>query len=522
MQNIVIVGGGTAGWMTAAALSHLLPPSNYQIILVESDQIGTVGVGEATIPHIRAFNQLLGIPERDFLQATQATFKTAINFRNWGKLGNNYYHPFGCHGLPFDTSPLGGLPFHQSWFKARAQGYATGLDAFSLPVVAARQGRFATPVADPESIYSTYSYAYHLDASLYADYLRQFSIRRRARRVEGKIDKVVMSNRDGQIRSVILESGEILHGDLFVDCSGFRALLMGKCLNISFEDWSHWLPCDRAVAVASENTGAPLPYTQSIAGAAGWQWRIPLQHRCGNGHVYCSSYLSDEVAAQQLLDDIEGSPLNEPRFIPFKTGMRKKSWHRNCVAIGLSSGFLEPLESTSIYLIQMAIYKLLELLPDQTCLAQSEREFNRLINDEYEKVRDFLILHYHANTRTDSDFWRYCRDMPIPDSLASRIALFKNQGHITPYTNGLFMEPSWLAVFAGQDITPEQTDPRLEQISSAQLTAQLERLAEAYHNAATNMPPHHDYLMQFLQNTGGRSREAAAPASMSLYGGHRP
>src|SRR5690606_9083254 len=227
-----------------------------------------------------------------------------------------------------------------------------------------------------------------------------------------------------------------------------------------FEDWSHWLPCDRAVAVASEITGEPVPYTQSIAGAAGWQWRIPLQHRSGNGHVYCSKFLSDDVAAQELLNDINGKPLGEPRFIPFKTGIRKKSWHRNCVAIGLSSGFLEPLESTSIYLIQMAIYKLLELLPDQSSLAQSEREFNRLIVDEYEKVRDFLILHYHANSRTDSDFWHYCRNMSIPDSLAHRMALFKNQGHIATYTNGLFMEPSWLAVYAGQNVTPEKCDPR--------------------------------------------------------------
>lgn len=516
MQNIVIVGGGTAGWMTAAALSHLLPRSLYQITLVESDQIGTVGVGEATIPHIRAFNQLLGIREREFLQATGATFKTAINFRNWGKIGNNYFHPFGCHGLPFHKSPLDGFPFHQAWLNARTQGYATPLDAFSLPVVAARQGRFATPVADPESIYSTYSYAYHLDASLYADYLRQFSIRRHARRIEGKIEKVEVCNRNGHIRSVILESGETLQGDLFIDCSGFRALLMDKCLNIGFEDWSHWLPCDRAVAVASTPTGNPLPYTQSIAGAAGWQWRIPLQHRSGNGHVYCSAYLSDAVAAQQLLDTIDGTPLNEPRVIPFKTGIRKKSWHRNCVAIGLSSGFLEPLESTSIYLIQMAIYKLLELLPDQNSLAQSEREFNRLVNDEYEKVRDFLILHYHANSRADSDFWHYCRTMSIPDSLAHRIALFKNQGHIATYTNGLFMEPSWLAVFTGQDITPERTDPRLERIPAAQLISHLERMTDAYRTAAMKLPTHQGFLSNFLRNG---AQGGAAPASMTLYGG---
>lgn len=512
MQTIVIVGGGTAGWMTAAALSHLLPPSLYQITLVESDQIGTVGVGEATIPHIRAFNQLLGIPERAFLQATQATFKTAINFRNWGRIGNNYYHPFGCHG-----SPLAGLPFHQCWFKAKAQGYTTELGAFSLPVAAAAQGRFATPLADPRSIYSTYSYAYHLDASRYADYLRQFSIRRQARRVEGKIDKVELCNRNGHIRSVMLESGETLHGDLFIDCSGFRALLMEKCLNVGFEDWSHWLPCDRAVAAATETTRAPLPYTQSIAGSAGWQWRIPLQHRNGNGHVYCSAYLSDDAAAQQLLDDIDGKPLSDPRVIPFKAGVRKKSWYRNCIAIGLSSGFLEPLESTSIYLIQMAIYKLLELLPDQNSLAQSAQEFNRLVIDEYEKVRDFLILHYHANSRTDSDFWRYCRTMSIPDSLADRMSLFKNQSHIATYTNGLFMEPSWLAVYAGQDVVPQKTDPRLERFPPAQLIQHLDRLAGVYRDAVAKIPDHQTFLTQFLHDNSDNPQ--SAPASMSLYGG---
>ncbi len=512
MQTIVIVGGGTAGWMTAAALSHLLPPSLYQIALVESDQIGTVGVGEATIPHIRAFNQLLGIPEQAFLLATQATFKTAINFRNWGRIGNDYFHPFGCHG-----APLAGLPFHQGWFKARAQGYTTRLDAFCLPVVAAVKGRFATPAADPQSIYSTYAYSYHLDASRYAEYLRQFSIRRRVTRFEGKIETVALCNRSGHIQSVTLESGETLHGDLFIDCSGFRALLMEKCLNIGFEDWSHWLPCDRAVAVATKATRAPLPYTQSIAGSAGWQWRIPLQHRSGNGHVYCSAYLSDDAAAQQLLEDIDGNPLSDPRFIPFKAGVRKKSWYRNCVAIGLSSGFLEPLESTSIYLIQMAIYKLLELLPDQHSLARSEQEFNRLVIDEYEKVRDFLILHYHANSRTDSDFWHYCRTMSIPDSLAHRMALFKNQGHIATYTNGLFMEPSWLAVYAGQDVVPKATDPRLERLPSAQLIQQLDRLAEAYRDAAVTMPDHQVFLTQFLQKH--KHSPESAQASMSLYSG---
>ncbi len=494
--NVIIAGGGTAGWMTAAALARHLPRNQYAITLIESEMIGTVGVGEATIPHIRAFNAMLGLDETEFVTRTNATFKLGINFLNWGAPGDDYTHPFGEFGVP-----MGGIEFHHYWLEAKRSGYHGSLDELSMANVAARANRFRPPSTQPGSPASTYTYAYHLDASLYAGMLREYSEGRGVVRKEGKIGHVSLCNNTGRITTLHLDDGSELHGDLFIDCTGFRSLLLGKCLDVPFDDWSHWLPCDRAAAIPCELAGELRPYTQSIARSSGWHWRIPLQHRMGNGHVYCSRYISDEAATQDLLEQLPGAPLADPRILRFQAGCRKKSWHRNCVALGLSSGFLEPLESTSIYLIQLGIYKLIEFFPHRDFAIECEQEFNRVIKDEYEKIRDFLILHYKATTRDDSPFWKYCRDMPVPDSLEYKISMFKNQGHIVEYQNGLFRPPSWLAILVGQGIIPDRNDPRLATIPRPQLFAELERLRSSYASTAAKMPFHAEFVDRLRAST---------------------
>jgi tryptophan 7-halogenase len=492
IRKIVIVGGGTAGWMTAAALANALQ-TGCEVTLIESDDIGTVGVGEATIPPIRLFNQTLGIDENDFVRATKGSFKLGIQFVDWAKLGHRYFHPFGSYGRNFDM-----VPVHQHWLNARANGDTTNLDDLCMAWAAARAGKFAPPVQDPRNVRSTYEYAYHFDAGLYARFLRAYAEKRGVTRAEGKVAAVKQHAETGFVESVTMEDGALFDADLFIDCSGFRGLLIEGALATGYEDWSHWLPCDRAVAMPCTSAGEFTPYTRSTAKAAGWQWRIPLQHRTGNGYVYCSHYISDDAAADTLIAGLDGKPAADPRPLRFTTGRRKKFWNKNVVAIGLSSGFMEPLESTSIHLIQAGISKLLALFPTRDFDPLITDEYNRIAVSEYERIRDFLILHYKLTTRDDAELWRYCAAMAIPDTLQWKIDHFRRYGRLLARDMDLFGAASWLAVHIGQQNWPESTDPLMAQrsVDGAQW---LSKLQQAMTAEATRMPSHQAYIDQYCK-----------------------
>jgi tryptophan 7-halogenase len=456
IESIVIVGGGSAGWMTAAALSNSLR-HGCKITLIESDDIGTVGVGEATIPPIRTFNEMLGIDERAFVKATQGSFKLGIEFVDWGHLGNRYFHPFGPHGRAFDIVGL-----HHYWLKAREAGETAAFDEHCMAWALAKAGKFTRPGQDPRNVLSTFDYAYHFDAGLYARYLRHYSEERGVVRVEGKIASVAQNGESGHVENVQLEDGRVFAADLFIDCSGFRGLLIEGSLQTGYEDWSHWLPCDRAVAMPCAKSGEFTPYTRSTARAAGWQWRIPLQHRTGNGYVYCSQFLSDDDAEAMLRANLDGEALAGPNHLRFTTGRRRKFWNKNVIAIGLSSGFMEPLESTSLHLIQAGISKLLALFPDKDFNPLLADEYNHIAVTEFERIRDFLVLHYKLTTRDDSELWRYCAHMDIPDTLQFKIDHFKSYGRHIARDMDLFGSPSWLAVHIGQGNIPDAVDPLFE------------------------------------------------------------
>jgi tryptophan 7-halogenase len=489
--RVLIVGGGTAGWMTAAALSRLLPPQSVTLRLVESTEIGTVGVGEATVPHIRFFNAKLGFDEAEFMAKTRATFKLGIEFRNWFRLGDAYIHPFGAFGRE-----LHGVPFHHHWVRARRAGCAESIEEYSLPILAARRGKFAYPDEDPAAPRSTYSYAFQFDAGLYAAFLRAFAEARGVLRSEGRIVDVELDGQSGFVERVVLESGERVAADLFIDCSGFRGLLIEQALHAGYEDWTHWLPCDRAYAVPCAATEPVRPLTRSTAHESGWFWRIPLQHRVGNGHVYSSAFVSDDEALAALLAQIESPQQSEPRQLRFTTGKRKKQWSRNVVSIGLAAGFLEPLESTSIHLIQLAIGYLIDLFPDRGFDAVNETEFNRIMALEYERVRDFIILHYHSTEREDTPFWNYCRSMQVPDSLAYRLELFRERGVVAQYREGMFLDASWLAVLFGQHVVPRHYDPASDRLLQSDLQQRLAGIRVEYAQAVATMPPHDAFLRQ--------------------------
>jgi tryptophan halogenase len=492
IETLVIVGGGTAGWMAAAAASRFLDDGRRTIVLVESEEIGTVGVGEATIPPILNFNAKLGIAEADFVRATQATFKLGIEFANWGNVGECYMHPFGSIGRDLE-----GVAFHQIWSKFRGEAGIGPIADFSMACVAAKAGKFAPTASDPRSPLSQLGYAYHFDAGLYARFLRSYAEANGVIRHEGRIERVEQDGESGFVAAVVLSDGRRVAGDLFVDCSGFRSLLLGQTLGVPYHDWSQWLPCDSALAVPSQRTEPLLPYTRATAHGAGWQWRIPLQHRTGNGHVYCSTFMDDEEAARLLLDNLDATPLTEPRKIGFIAGVRDRLWEKNVIALGLSGGFIEPLESTSIHLIQTGISKLLWLFPDKRCTATERDEYNRLMREQFDYIRDFIVLHYKATARDDTPFWRQMRDMPIPDSLARKIDLFREKGRILRYDHDLFDIPSWVAVMLGQGIVPAGHDAVADALDDERVIAALRTVAGHYNEQAQRMPAHADYIARF-------------------------
>lgn len=489
IRDVVIVGGGTAGWMAAAALSATMG-DQLKIRLIESDQIGTVGVGEATIPAIRLFNGLVGIDENAFIRATQGSFKLGIEFANWGRKGDSYMHAFGQIGQSLDL-----IEFWQYWLRGRKEGVAEPLGHYSFNETAARDGRFARVPRIPNTELDGISYAFHFDAGLYAKLLRTIAERNGVTRNEGMIQSVSRDGETGHIRSVTLQSGEDIAGELFIDCSGFRGLLIEQELKTGFEDWTHWLPCDRAIAVPTENTAPPRPFTQSIAHEAGWQWRIPLQHRTGNGHVFCSEYFSEDEATATLLANVEGTPLADPRTVPFTTGMRRQAWNGNVVSLGLSSGFLEPLESTSIHLIQNGIAKLISHFPDRTFRAANTEAYNRRVAYDYERIRDFIVLHYHANQR-DEPFWQRCREMAIPDSLQDKIDLFRATGRIFREQEELFVEIGWFQVLIGQNILPETYHPLADVLTKEELTQFLRDIRTIVAANAARLPTHQQFIAQ--------------------------
>jgi tryptophan halogenase len=489
--DIVILGGGTAGWMTAAALVSLIPLSRCRVRLVESEEIGIVGVGEATFPEIKKFNDAIDIEEAEMMRATKAAFKLGIEFVDWGFKGSRYIHPFGAHGPP-NMDHI----FHHLWLRARSLGLTSQIDDYSFVAQAARNCRFEFPETRRPTLNSTYTYAYHFDAGLFGLFLRGLAEQRGAARTEGKVLEVILDPQSGQVRSLVLESGETISGDLFIDCSGFRSLLLGQALGVGWEDWSKWLPCDRALAVPSERDELS-PYTRSTAMEAGWRWRIPLQHRTGNGYVFSSSFIEEGEAADSLLRSLDTKVLGEPRLLKFTTGRRTVGWEKNCVAVGLASGFFEPLESTSIYLIQIAIMNLVRLLPGKSIDPRLRDEFNRLMELQYERIRDFLILHYKLNGRDDSEIWRYCAAMDVPESLTSKIELFRHSAIIERYREGLFTPISWLSVFTGQGLMPESYSPFADAIPEDELISKLEELRAEIADRVDEMLPHDRFIQRY-------------------------
>jgi tryptophan halogenase len=484
-RRIVIAGGGTAGWMAAAAIARTLGPVA-ELTLVESDAIGTIGVGESTIPPLVAYNRLLGIGEADFMRATQATFKLGIMFENWKAQGARYFHSFGGTGK--DHWSAG---FQHFWLHGQTQGHHQSYDDYCLELKAAEAGKFAHLPDD------RINYAYQLDSSLYAGFLRRMAEADGCRRVEGRIAGVELNSENGSIAALRLDGERRIEGDLFIDCTGFRALLIEGALHAGFDDWTHWLPCDAAVAIQTANVRPPLPYTRAIAHDAGWQWRIPLQHRAGNGIVYCSRYLDHDAALERLLGSIEGKTLTEPNRIRFTTGARRRQWHRNCIAIGLSSGFMEPLESTSIHLIQRAVLRLLRMLPAGRPSPRDIAEFNDQQFTDMEQIRDFLILHYKATERRDSPFWRHCAAMTVPESLAHKIDLFRETGRVFRRNEELFAENSWVQVMMGQGIMPRSYHPVAAKLKDQELAYLLTSLRDGVARTVEGLPEHHAYIARY-------------------------
>ncbi|WP_111641428.1 tryptophan halogenase family protein [Marinimicrobium alkaliphilum] len=495
ITKVAIVGGGSSGWMAAAMVSRFLGPQ-LDITLIESSAIGTVGVGEATIPPIRTFNNVLGIDENEFLRRTGGTIKLGIEFENWGRQGDRYMHAFGDIGRN-----LGFTGFHHYWLRGQQSGEAHNYWDFSLNYRAAKNHRFQPLETIPNTPLCGLVHAYHFDAGLYAQLLREYSEARGVKRIDGTIQQVHQHPDTGEVTELTLADGQQLDAELFIDCSGFRGLLIKETLKVEFDDWSHWLPCNRALAVPSETAAQTTPYTRAIAHEGGWQWRIPLQHRNGNGLVYCSDFLSDDQASTRLLDNLDTPALGEPRPISFTTGRRRQQWHKNVIALGLSSGFLEPLESTSLHLVQSGIVRLIKHFPHRGLQSAVIDEYNRQSQDEFEKIRDFIILHYHLNQKHDSPFWRACRESDKPDSLLRRIELFRTSGLVFREQDELFSETAWQQVFIGQGLIPEDYHPLANELPGAQLTEFFRNLNTTFERTVDQLSDHDAYLQQHAKAT---------------------
>ncbi len=491
LQHIVIVGGGTAGWMSAAALAKVVGTNNCRITLVESEQIGTVGVGEATIPPIVAFHDLLGIDADEMLRATEGTYKLGIEFSNWARIGDVYMHPFGVFGRTVKN-----VNFWHYWKKARDLGMSPGLDAYSLNWIASKQNRFLRSANVPKSPLSKIPHAYHFDASLYAIFLRNFSVALGVSRLEGIVERVDQDSESGFITSLTLRDGTNIEGDFFIDCSGFRGLLIEQCLKTGYQEWTRYLPCNSALAIPSEEISPKHPFTKSIAHASGWQWRIPLQHRTGNGIVYSNEFATDEKAQETLIANLPSAALAEPRQLRFVTGKRKQAWNKNCLAVGLASGFMEPLESTSIHLVQSMIMRFLSLFPRRTGFETEIKRFNQLTDNEFLSIRDFLILHYKATQRDDSELWNYCRTMDIPDSLSNKLELYRSGSWLDRDSQELFAQDSWLAVLEGQHVHAHSYSPLVDSMPVKTLDKTLRETREVIGQCVTAMPSHEDFIRQ--------------------------
>lgn len=487
MSNIVIVGGGTAGWLAAAMLCHHLKRSQYNIQLVESEEVSTIGIGESTVPPFVGLVKRLGIDENEFMRATEGTFKLGIQFSGWHQQTDTYFHPFGVIGKPIEQ-----YDFYQCWLKARSQGDTSALHEFSPCSVMAEQGRFFHPERARNTPIGGANYAYHVDASLVARFLRQYAETRGLRHTSGKVSHITQKQ-NGFINSVILEDGREITGDFFIDSTGFKSLLLGKLLNVDHIDWSEWLPCDRAIAIKSEHAEPIRPYTRAIAQSAGWMWQIPLQHRVGQGYVYASAFCSDTTARSTLLRKA-GKVIEEPRVIPFVTGHRRQIWKHNCLALGLAAGFIEPLEATAIHLITRGLDFFLRYFPDQECSPALANEYNRRVIGDFEEIRDFIVLHYCATSREDSAFWRHCQQIVPPNSLRERIELFKEQGTLRDGTDELFRATSWQSVFEGMGIRPAKYSPRIENLDYNQIVTSLKTAKQAIQGMVAHLPSHQDFL----------------------------
>ena len=487
IKHVVIAGGGTAGWMAAAAVAKLLGKT-VKVSLVESEEIGTVGVGEATIPTLLTLHELLKIKEQDFISAVGGTFKLGISFENWHDVGKDYIHSFGYTGK--DCWAAG---FQHFWLKGKELGISKDFGEYCNELAAAKQNRFA--VLPNQNL----NYAYHFDSSRYAAFLRKIAEEHGAVRIEGKIEAVQQHEQTGFITGLRLESGQQVDGDFFVDCTGFRGLLIEQTLHAGYDDWQHWLPCDSALAVQTENVQPPIPYTRSIAHEAGWQWRIPLQHRTGNGLVYCSKFWSRDEAEAKLRGNLEGELVTDPRPIKFQTGTRRRHWVKNCVAVGLSSGFMEPLESTSIHLIQRSIVRFMQMFPSDGVRQPDIEEFNNQMKFEIENIRDFIILHYHVTNRTDTPFWRHCRTMEIPESLQHRIDLFKETGRVFKVPTELFGENSWTQVMLGQGLSPEQYHPIVNMMDEQELRDFLGGIHGSVERLVSQLPEHQRFIDHYCR-----------------------
>ena len=510
IRRIVIVGGGTAGWMTAAPLAQRLarrPDAPCEVIVVESLDIGTIGVGEATLPTIRYYNAALGLDPDDFVRRTKASYKLGIEFKDWGHLGNRFFHGFGDYGPSLDRHPS-----HLFWLRMSTQFKdMPALENWSVSSIMARKNRFVPPHKRTPSITDAYSYGYHFDAGLYAEYLRDYAVGHGAQRIEGMVVEVEQHPESGFITAIKLRDGRRVEGDLFVDCSGFRGLLIEGTLSAGYDDWSAHLPCNSALAVPCASAPALTPYTRSTAKEAGWTWRIPLQHRTGNGHVYSNAFTSDERARQVLLDSLDGAALDEPRQLRFVTGRRRESWIKNCVAVGLSAGFVEPLESTSIHMIETAVGKLIELFPDRDCRPELANEFNRFMGTRFESVRDFIVRHYKLTERDDSEFWRYCANMPIPDSLRHQIELFRETGRITILDPHGFSEPSFVAMMMGLGAVPKRYDPFVDAVDIREVHGHFAGVRDMIAQAVELMPTHDAYVAGQLR--AGQLGDASSRAA---------